>query len=287
MNQFEGHRKLLFSIAYRMLGTVMEAEDMVQETYLRWQAADQAAVENQRAYLVKTTTRLCIDYLKQARVRRERYVGEWLPEPLITADDHNDFAQMAESLSFAFLVMLETLTPLERAVFLLREVFDYRFDEIAAMVGKSVVNCRQILHRARVRVKDKRPRFDVDSAEQARLLATFSSACLSGDLSAVIDTLDQDIIFWSDGGGKVPAAQQPVKGAQHVGRLLLGLVRIAGQDAANMTTTAAIINGQPGLIVREAGQITTAFIYHIEFGRIRSIYAVRNPDKVRTLSAQS
>ena len=283
MDQFEVHQPLLFSIAYRMLGTAMEAEDMVQETYLRWQKVEQSNVENPKAFLAKTTTRLCLDYLKQARVQREQYVGPWLPEPIVTEVGGDEMLMLSESLSFAFLVMLESLTPTERAVFLLREVFEYEFAEIADVVDKSVANCRQILRRARERVKDKRPRFGVDSAERDRLLTTFMQTCISGDLDGLVSTLDQDIVLWSDGGGKVAAAQKPVRGADKVARFLLGLLRIAPQ---NVETNFALLNGQPSFVTKFDGVLDNVFIFHVEDGAIRYIYTVRNPDKLQTIARQ-
>ncbi|HEY7909915.1 MAG TPA: RNA polymerase sigma-70 factor, partial [Thermomicrobiales bacterium] len=223
---FNDYRPLLFSIAYRMLGSVMDAEDMVQEAFLRWQRAVHAEVTSPKSYLTAVVTRLCIDHLGAAYVRRESYVGPWLPEPLVTEGDAmTDTMALADSLSLAFLVLLERLTPVERAVFLLHEVFGYPYEEIAGIVEKNAANCRQIGQRARRHIHADRPRFDPSPAEQERLTQQFIVSCTSGDLGALVAILADDITLWADGGGKVAAARRPIHGAENVARFLGGLAK--------------------------------------------------------------
>jgi RNA polymerase sigma-70 factor (ECF subfamily) len=224
---FDEHRNLLFSIAYRMLGSVADAEDLVQETFLRWQDAEPGEVKSPRAFLSTVITRLCINHLRSARVRREQYVGPWLPEPLLTArgaDPEGD-ARRAESLSMAFLVLLESLSPVERSVFLLREVFDYDYPEIAQVVGKSEVNCRQTLRRARQYVVERRPRFDPSPSQREQLTSQFLKASAEGDMQGLLALLAEDVALWSDGGGKASAALRPIWGADRVVRFMLGSLR--------------------------------------------------------------
>src|SRR5436305_5443299 len=217
---FNQYRALLFSIAYRMLGSATDAEDIVQEAFLRWLQASDEEIQSPKAFLSTVVTRLCIDQLRSARAQREQYVGPWLPEPIPTGQrqDLTETAVLAESLSFAFLVMLESLGPLERAVFLLREVFDYDYSEIAAIVGKSEANCRQVLHRAHQHLGQRRPRYDVSHEQQERITSQFMHATTSGDMQGLLNLLTDDIVFTADSGGKVRAGLKPVHGPDKVAR---------------------------------------------------------------------
>ena len=221
---FDRNSPLLFSIAYRMTGGVMEAEDTVQEAFLRWQRASEDEVRSPSAYLSKAVTRLCIDRLRSATVRREQYVGPWLPEPVLgeQAQEIGARAELEDTLSMAFLVLLESLSPVERAVFLLREVFDYEYAEIASLVGKSEANCRQISRRARQSVAARRPRFESSPEQEERLIEGFLQASLSGDMEALLELLSDDVTLYSDGGGKTRAALKPIYGADYVARFLAG-----------------------------------------------------------------
>lgn len=278
-NPFIEHRPLLFSIAYRMLGSAMEAEDMVQETYLRWQGKDVATIKNPRAFLTKITTRLCIDHLRSAQVQRESYIGPWLPEPLVTSvEEPPDMLELSDSLSFAFLVMLERLSPLERAVFILREVFAYDYAEISAIVEKSETNCRQILRRAKQHLHKNKPRFDTPLEAQQRLLGQFLQTCLSGDVASLADMLHEDVVVWSDGGGKVIAAQKPVRGRNLVTRFIGGILRMAPDQ---FDIRPVHVNGQMGFLTSIAGKPFQVATAHIENGKIRALYFVLNPDKLR------
>ncbi len=279
--EFERHRDRLFGIAYRMLGSVTDAEDVVQEAFLRRQRA--GPVDAPDAYLTTIVTRLCIDHLRSARMRRETYVGPWLPEPLVRPHEASpaDEAELADTLSMAFLIVLERLSPVERAVFLLHDVFGYAFDEIAPMVGKTAVNCRQIAHRARRRLREARPRFDASPGEQARLAERFASAVHEGDLDALLTLLARDAVLYSDGGGKVAAALRPIRTASHVARFLVGLSR---KTPPGFRVVPAAVNGAPGYVVTRAGVPENVIALHVEAGRIREVYVVRNPDKLRRVS---
>jgi RNA polymerase sigma-70 factor (ECF subfamily) len=280
-------RPLLFSIAYRMLGSVAEAEDVVQEAFLRYHRLgdeERAAIESPRAYLSAVATRLAIDGLRSARVRRETYVGEWLPEPLLT-DTTADVARQAEdadSLSMAFLLVLERLSPVERAVFLLHDVFDYGYDEIARIVGKSEANCRQLAVRARRHVEEHRPRFDASPQERDELAARFFAAVGDGDLDGLVELLAADVEVHGDAGGVSPAWSQAIVGSDRVGRLFAGLGRVALE--IGLTVRRAEVNGQPGALVADArGGIVYAMSLEIAGGRIQTIRAVRNPAKLEHL----
>jgi RNA polymerase sigma-70 factor, ECF subfamily len=280
--QFDAYRPLLFSIAYRMLGSVMDAEDVVQDAYLRWQSAADAAVESPKAYLSTIVTRLCLDHLRSARVQREEYVGPWLPEPLVTeqAPDVADTAALHESLSMAFLVLLESLTPVERAVFLLHDVFGYEFTEIADIVGKSETNCRQLARRARGYVEARRPRFEPSTSQQDRLTRQFLRACTTGDLPGLVATLADDVTCWSDGGGKVAATRRPVRGRDAVARLLVGIARKA---PAGLDTRLTRVNGQPGFVSYLDGRPFAVLLLDIADARIQGVRLVINPDKLQHL----
>lgn len=277
---YRQYRPLLFAIAYRMLGSVMDAEDIVQEAFLRWRAAASSAVESPKAYLTTVVTRLCIDQLRSARAQREAYFGPWLPEPLLTTPSNTpeEPAMLAESIAMAFLVLLESLTPVERAVFLLHDVFDYSFAEIAPIVGKSEANCRQIAGRAREQVNARRPRFDARPEEQARLVQQFMATCASGDLQSLVTLLAGDVTIWSDGGGKVRAAPNAIHGASNVARFLLAVIQKA---PPGMAALPAPVNGQPGIVTFAGDQIAGVFALDIAGGRIQAIRVVVNPDKLR------
>lgn len=280
---FNEHRRLLFSLAYRMLGSIADAEDMVQEAFLRWQAAPDEEIRAPKAYLSTIITNLCINQLGSARRKREEYVGPWLPEPLITDESQDPMRniQMADSLSMAFMILLESLSPVERACFLLREVFDYEYEEIARMVGKTEANCRQMVSRARLHIRERRPRFDVSSEMQERLTGQFMQACASGDLQGLMSLLAEDVSLTSDGGGRVTAARKPVYGADHVARFLTGLVKKAGAERLSIRPTE--VNGQPGFITYFNGRLMNVVSLDIADGRIRGIYIVVNPDKLQNL----
>jgi RNA polymerase sigma-70 factor, ECF subfamily len=276
---------MLFAIAYRMLGSVMDAEDLVQEAYLRWEEAVETDVRSPRAYLTTIVTRLAINQLRAARTKRETYVGPWLPEPLVT-EDTPDALELAESLSMAFLVLLERLAPVERAAFLLHEVFDLEYADIARVLDKTEANCRQLVARARKRVGSPQARFEADPAQARRLVEKFTAASFAGDLEGLVALLAEDITLWGDGGGKVPgAARKPVRGATSVARLALGVMqRIVPKETVVRPTE---INGQPGFVAYVSGRPLSALIFDIRDGRIQTIYAIGNPDKLRSLPLPS
>jgi len=277
---FGRNRPLLFSIAYRMTGSVMEAEDAVQEAYLRWQQASEDEVRSPSSYLSTVVTRLCIDRLRSARVRREQYVGPWLPEPVLgeQAKEIESKADLEDTLSMSFLVLLESLTPVERAVFLLREVFGYEYAEIASLVGKSEANCRQISRRARQSVAARRPRFESSPKQEERLMEGFLQASLEGDMEALLALLSEDVILYSDGGGKTRAALRPIYGADKVARFLTGILSNIPPDFAVRQTR---INGRPGL-VGYFGDGSPQSVVSIEVaeGSIMAIRLVVNPEKL-------
>jgi RNA polymerase sigma-70 factor (ECF subfamily) len=279
---FDRYRPLLFSIAYRMVGSVVEAEDVIQEAYLRWQNASEAEVRSSKAYLSAVVTRLCIDHLRSARVKREEYVGPWLPEPLLAepTPDVADTVALDESLSMAFLVLLESLTPTERAVFLLREVFDYGYPEISRLLGKSETNCRQIARRARESVAARRPRFEHSPEQQERLMQQFVRACSTGDMPALLELLADDVTLWSDGGGKARAALNPIHGSDKVARFFLGVLRKAPPTLAVQPAT---INGQPGIISYADGNPLNVLTLDVADGRIKAVRIVANPEKLRSV----
>jgi RNA polymerase sigma-70 factor, ECF subfamily len=278
---YEELRPLLFSIAYRMLGSASEAEDIVQEAFLRLhrESAKGTAIESPKAYLSAITTRLSIDHLRSARVRRERYVGTWLPEPVVT-DDVPQHAETADSLSMAFLVLLESLTPVERAVFLLREVFGYDYDEIAKVVDKSADNCRQIAVRARRQIEAKKPRFEASLKRRQELAERFFEAVAEGDIEGLVGLLAADVVAYGDGGGKGPAFPRPVHGRDRVARLLAGGVRF-GARLGVRATRLAIINGQPGaLLLNREGRAVLAISLDIADEVVQAVRAVTNPEKL-------
>lgn len=279
ISTFEEHRPLLFAIAYRMLGSVMDAEDMVQEAYLRWIRASPGEIESPKAFLTTVVTRLCIDHQRAARVQREQYVGTWLPEPIAgaTLSEAPESVALAESLSLAFLVLLESLSPLERAVFLLHDVFGYSFPEIAQIVEKSEANCRQIAHRARAHVKAHRPRFDVSPADQEHLTHEFLRACTTGDMDGLLETLAADATLYTDGGGKVRALPKPIIGADKIGRFFFAAVL---PSLANFDVAPTVVNGGPGFVLLDGGRISGVIAFDFAAGRIAAIRVVVNPDKL-------
>src|SRR6266487_2904229 len=282
---FLAHRNLLFTVAYEMLGSAADAEDVLQETWLRWADVDLDIVRDQRAYLVRITTRQALIRLRTLGRRKESYVGPWLPEPLLTAPDVAEDVELADSVSMAMLLILETLTPTERAVFVLREVFDLGYDEIAEAVDKSPAAVRQIAHRARAHVAARRPRGVVSPAETRDALEAFQRAAETGDLQRLLDILAPDVVFLGDGGGVVQAALAPVVGgADRVARLLAaGLGRIA----AAVSLQPAQVNGCPALILRLNGEIDTVIAVRIDDGLITGLYAVRNPEKLSHMQRET
>ena len=282
---FDQNRTLLFSIAYRMMGSVMEAEDAVQEAYLRWQRASEDEVRSPSAYLLTVVTRLCIDRLRSARVRREQYVGPWLPEPVLgdRATEIGARAELEDTLSIAFLVLLESLTPVERAVFLLREVFDYEYAEIASLVGKSEANCRQISRRARQAVAARRPRFESSPEQEERLMEGFLEASLAGDMEALLGLLSDDVTLYSDGGGKTRAALNPIYGAGNVARFLTAIRSDIPPDFAVRRTR---VNGRPGLVGYFGdGSVQSVTSIEVDEGSITAIRLVVNPEKLEHVPA--
>jgi RNA polymerase sigma-70 factor (ECF subfamily) len=277
---FVAHRDLLFTVAYEMLGSAADAEDVLQETWLRWVRVDLDEVRDRRAYLVQITTRQALGRLRTLRRRRESYVGPWLPEPLLTAPDVAEDVELADSVSMAMLLVLETLTPTERAVFVLRDVFDTGYDEIAAAVDKSPAAVRQIAHRARAHVAARRPRAVVSPAETRDALEAFREAVETHDLQRLLDILAPDVVFLGDGGGVAPAALEPVVGADTVARVLDRLDTAASVQPAD-------VNGYPALIVRLDGEIDTVLAVRIDDGRITGLYAVRNPEKLSRVERET
>jgi RNA polymerase sigma-70 factor (ECF subfamily) len=280
---FEQERPRLVSLAYRMLGTVTEAEDVVQEAFVRLHQAiaDGVVVESPPAYLTTITTRLAIDQLRSARVRRERYVGAWLPEPVLTdqAPDVAESAELADSLSFAFLVVLETLSPVERAVFLLHDVFGYAFEEIAPIVDKAVDNTRQIAVRARKHVEARRPRFEPSERERDELARRFFAAVAAGDMDGLVRMLADDAVMMGDGGGKAPAVSVPVRGAERVARFLLGLSRLG--ERLGLAMRPVHVNGRPGFVTHDAEErIVSVTALEIAEGKVQAVRSVVNPDKL-------
>jgi RNA polymerase sigma-70 factor (ECF subfamily) len=276
---FVTHRNLLFTVAYEMLGSAADAEDVVQETWLRWAHVDQAEIHDARAYLVQIVTRQALNRLRTMARRREEYVGEWLPEPVATGPDVADDLILADSVSMAMLMVLETLSPTERAVFVLHDVFETPYEEIAEAVGKTEAATRQISHRARQHVAARRPRMQVDLAEQEEVVGRFLAAAGSGDVQALLDVLAPDVVLVADGGGRAAAARQPIHGAERVATFLSGLERAA----PGATLGVAWFNGAPAIRIDLEGTLDTAVTVTVEEGRITRIYAVRNPDKLHRL----
>ena len=280
---FEQHRGLLFSIAYRMLGSVADAEDTLQDAFIRWQRASEVDVRSPKAFLVTIVSRLCINHLQSARVQREAYVGEWLPEPLVTEPRSNasGILQVDESVSMALLLLLERLTPVERAVFLLHEVFDYKHVEIAAALSLSEANCRQLLRRAQQRVHLVRPRFSASTREHTDLLERFYQAAGSGDMDRLISLLSSDVVMHTDGGGKAAALVLPIYGPDKVARAsVYGLRKLM---SLNVLQRIVQVNGEPGIVSYLDGRPQSVFTLEARGGRIQAIYIVTNPVKLSHL----
>ena len=282
---FQQHRSKLFGIAYRMLGTVSDAEDVLQDAWLRYAVADKHDLRSTEAFLATVVTRLCLDRIKSAQAQREVYVGEWLPEPLMAdrppeLNDPADHMADLDSISYAFVVLLQQLSPEERAVFLLREVFDYGYDEIAAFIDKSEDACRQLFSRAKRHIAENRPRIATTPEEHQRVLASFLQAMSTGDLSGLMQLMSADVTMVSDGGGKASAATKPLYGPDHVARFMHGLTRLASNTQIVWSSEMALVNGRPALVIREDGRVTTVISFDISDGAIHGIYSMRNPDKL-------
>ena len=276
---FEEWRPLLFGIAYRMLGSAADAEDVVQDASIRWLRRNDGAVESVRAYLVTIVTRLCLDQLNSARATRVTYAGPWLPEPVVVEEEAA--AEQADSLSLAFLVLLEELTPLERAAYLLHDIFGYSFEEVARSLGRSPAACRQLGSRARSRIGERRQRFDADLRQGRALTDRFLVACTTGDLSGLLSMLSDDVVVWTDGGGKVRAAMRPVVGPYRSSRFLLNVAkRVHGLPRA------AVLNGQPATIFVDGDTVVATLVLDIMDGSIVGVRSVTNPDKLARLTAQ-
>ncbi|RDI47345.1 RNA polymerase sigma-70 factor [Nocardia mexicana] len=281
---FVTHRNLLFTVAYEMLGSAADAEDVVQETWLQWAGVDLDAVRDERAFLVRITTRQALTRLRVLGRRKESYVGSWLPEPLLTAPDVAEDVELAESVSTAMLLVLETLTPVERAVFVLREVFDLEYAEVADAVGKSSAAVRQIAHRARAHVDARRPRGVVSPAETRVALAAFQRAVETGDLQGLLDILAPDVVLLGDGGGVAHAVRRPVVGARRVARLAALLAQRFGDS---VSAEPVQVNGCPALIVRLDGHIDNVVTMRIDDGLVTGVYIVRNPAKLSRVATET
>jgi RNA polymerase sigma-70 factor (ECF subfamily) len=287
---FDEHRDLLVSVAYRVLGSVTDAEDAVQEAWLRWSGVDHSEITDPRAFLVRVTTRLAIDRLRRVKARRESYVGPWLPEPVLTGRDLAEDAAMAESVSMAMLVVLETLSPLERAVFVLREAFGMPHAEIADVLGRKEETVRQLARRARKHVRERRTRFGADSDEQRRITERFLEATSSGDLEALMEVLSPGVTLVADGGGKALSPRRPVLGADKVARFLVAVVgeeqtvrflRSVGlESASEVRVHLAPVNGETGVVITAGEEPISALVLEVTDGLVRTIRLVANPEKL-------
>ena len=286
---FEAHRDLMFAVAYRMLGSIADAEDAVQDAWLRWSAEPRADVANPRAYLSRVIANTSLNRLRTARARREAYVGPWLPEPLLTeaGPDATERAEMAESVSLAMLVVLESLTPDERAVFVLREVFGFSYAEIGAALGRSGAAVRQLAHRAREHVQARRPRFDVDWDQQRAVTERFLAAAAGGDLAGLMTVLAPDVTLLTDGGGKARAALRPITGADKVARFAIAISSrpYMGVEIADMSMANAEINGTPGRLITVDGRPIAALTLVVSGGCVTAIQLLSNPDKLAALAS--
>jgi RNA polymerase sigma-70 factor, ECF subfamily len=283
---FEYYRVLLFSIAYRMTGSASDAEDLVQETYLRYQASKREEIVSLKAYLTTILTHLALDYLKSARVAREEYLGTWLPEPILTSEDSGlplANLEQQEALSLAFLRLNEALSPSERAVFLLHEIFEYPFRDIGVILSKSPANCRQIFHRAKHALQGKRARFEPEPQRQRQLLLSFLSASQAGDMAALTNLLAEDVVSWSDGGGKVQTNLLPIYGKQAVARFWLSVTR---KNQRSLTETLSEINGSPAILLWDEGNLAGVISLRLCAVGIQEIYALLNPEKLAYLQKQ-
>jgi RNA polymerase sigma-70 factor (TIGR02957 family) len=292
---FDEHRGLLVSVAYRILGSVSDAEDAVQEAWLRWANVDHSEIADPRAFLVRVTTRLAIDRLRRAKARRESYVGPWLPEPILTRQDPAEDAAMAESVSMAMLVVLETLSPLERAVFVLREAFGMPHAEIADVLGRKEEAVRQLARRARDHVRERRSRFDADQTEQRRVTERFLEATTTGDLEALMEVLSPGVTLVADGGGKALAPRRPVRGADKVARFLVTvateermarfLESVGSEPAPDLRIHLAQLNGSPGIVATSGGRPITALVLDVADGLVQTVHLVTNPEKLAGVRA--
>lgn len=279
---FETNRPRLLQLAYRMVGSLAEAEDLVQDAWLRWHGADREPIKEPVAWLTTTITRIAIDHMRSARTRRETYIGPWLPEPVLTTEQgpFGDHVELASHLSSALLMVLEKLAPTERAAFLLREVFDYDYADISPILATNETHCRQIVSRAKKRVRGERTRFEVSQQQRQSMMDSFTRAANEGDLQGLVQLFEKDIILYSDGGGKVAAALRPIYGADKVGRFIVGLSR---KNTGVINGIACQLNGHPGLIGYEEDQLSFALSFHYGETGYREIHIVRNPDKLRRL----
>ncbi|MFG1687945.1 RNA polymerase sigma-70 factor [Nonomuraea sp. NPDC049269] len=281
---FVAHRDLLFTVAYEMLGSAADAEDVLQEAWLRWVKVDLTQVQDQRAYLVRITTRQALNRLRTLKRRKEAYVGPWLPEPLLTAPDVAEDVDLAENLSLALMFILETLSPTERAVFVLHEVFDIGYDDIAAAIGKSPAAARQLAYRARRHVDARRPRTPASPEEARAALSSFQNALVTGDLQGLLSVLAPDVVFVSDGGGLRLAALRPVVGDDKVLRYMAAsIVKAGGTFTSELTT----VNGNPALILRLDGEIDGVLAFRVENARVTGLYYVRNPEKLTRVESET
>lgn len=278
---FEEHRTGLERLAYRMLGSLADADDVLQDAYLRWSRTDRSEVQSAQAYLTSIVTRLCIDQRRKVDARKESYVGPWLPEPLVEAPAARNSLESAEAISMAFLVVLESLSPVERAAYLLRRVFDYDYDQIADVLDKSATNCRQLVSRAEERVHERRPRFEPDPDAAEQITRRFLEACTTGDLDGLVGLLAADAVSYTDGGGKATAAMVPVHGAQKIARMFIGLARKYGSD---FELRPVRVNGQPGVLTLYGGQLGHVMTLDIVDGQIANCYVFRNPDKLARMT---
>jgi RNA polymerase sigma-70 factor (ECF subfamily) len=284
---FSEHRKLLFAIAYRLLGSAADAEDVVQDAWFRWSAAERAQVSDPKAYLARIVSNLAMDRLRSTRRQREAYVGPWLPEPILTEPDASEDVVVAESVSVAMLVVLETLSPLERAVFVLKEVFDFSYAEIADAVDRSEAAVRQAGHRARNHIQARRPRFETDRTKRRELTERFFAASMGGDLNELMELLAPDVALWTDGGGKVRQAMRPIIGVDKVIRWLAGAASrpYEGVEIGSMSAEVAEINGAPGVVFSGAGRVIATLTVDLDDdGRIVAIHNVANPDKLHAIA---
>ncbi|MEU4603973.1 RNA polymerase sigma-70 factor [Kribbella sp. NPDC023972] len=275
--EFTEHRGLLYAVAYRLLGSVADAEDVVQDTWLRWSRVDTATVEDPEAYLVKVTTRLAIDRLRSAAVRRESYIGPWLPEPMLTSPDAADDVVRADSISTAMLLVLEALSPTERAVFVLNEAFGYSLAEIARILGRQDADVRQLARRARTAVADRRRKYDTDQDTQQRVAERFLEACLGGDLKALMEVLAPDVTMISDGGGLTGAPRKPIHSPQYVAQ---AIILLSQRRPADSHVVLRHLNGAPGLVIYSGTTPVIAATLHLVNGAIESIHVVSNPAKL-------
>ncbi|APC35037.1 RNA polymerase subunit sigma-24 [Nocardiopsis dassonvillei] len=284
---FHRHRNLLFSVAYRVLGTAADAEDAVQDTWVKWSAADRSQVADPKAYLTRIVSNLALEQLRSTRRKRETYVGLWLPEPILTSGDAAEAVTDAESVSMAMLVVLETLSPLERAVFVLKEVFGFSHAEIAEAVERSEAAVRQAAHRAREHVRARRPRFTADRSRRREVTERFFAAATGGDISALMELLSPDVTLWTDGGGKVRQAMRPVVGASTVASWFaaIGTVTYQGVEPADMRAELVEVNGGPGVVFSGSDRVIATVTFDFDAdGRITAIHNVANPDKLQAIA---